>query len=231
MAVTLCKSCKKTVEPDAKTCPSCGEDYPAVNTAKQLKLIALVAGVLVIGFTLFSDWNSTPIAPVDPLMGDQITGPRSALFVEGSQIVYHQTLGLTPKHYADQLNATLKTLDKPYAVDPANIESGEALDLLNAQLGPFVNLTGSVDKETGQLTSIAILAAGDGSRASGEEIQTVASVAMAAASPGADYSEIHKRFADMVLKEEHYRHGFVEFKAGITQGMGSWFSVNPIAPE
>ncbi|PSS57894.1 hypothetical protein C6382_08405 [Pseudomonas sp. BBP2017] len=230
MAVTLCKSCKKPVEPDARACPACGEDYPAVNTAKQLKLIALVAVVLVIG-SLVSKWSTRPIAPAAPIVGEQNTGPRSAVFVEGSQIVYYQTLGLTPKHYADRLNATLKALDMPYAIDPANIEKGEAIDFLNAQIGPFVTLTGSVDKETGQLTSIAIFAAGDGSRASGEEIQTVASVAMAAGSAGADHREIQKRFADMVVKEERYRHGFVEFRAGITQAMGSWFSVDPIPPE
>ncbi|MDD2047770.1 zinc ribbon domain-containing protein [Pseudomonas putida] len=235
MTVTLCKSCNQPVDHDAIVCPNCGEDHPAVNTARQLKVIAGVGGVLVLVLALFSGWNNTAPAPVPPIFAVdesvEVRAPRSPVKVQNGQLVYYVTLGMTPKHYADRVNATFKALDKPFAIDPTDIETGQALDFLNAALGSYVALTGSVDKETGYLTSIALFASGDDTRASGEEIQLVASVALAGASPDADHEEIIKRFKDMVFNQEPYRHGHVEFKAGVTQMMGAWFSADPIQPD
>ena len=234
MAVTLCKSCKQPVEPDAKACPACGEDHPTVDTAKQLKVIAGVGLVLVLFLAVFSGWNNT-LAPVQPIFAvdatDEVRAPRGPVKVENGQLVYYVTLGMTPKHYADRVNATFKALDKPFAIDPTAIETGEALDFLNAELGSHVVLTGSVDKETGDLTRIILFASGDETRASGEEILLVASVALAGAAPGADHQEISKRFNDMVVKQERYRYGHVEFQAAASEMMGSWFSAEPIQPD
>ncbi|TDF83899.1 zinc ribbon domain-containing protein [Pseudomonas sp. H9] len=232
MTKTLCNACKQLVEPDAKTCPNCGEDYPTVDRARQLKLIAAVGLVLGLWIAVYSGWTTlTRNVQGAPESAQEQTGPRGPLQVLNGKIVYYQTLGQTPKQYADRVNAFLKAANLSYTIDTANIDVGEVYDFLNAELGPFVVLTASIQKDSGQLDSIAIFAGGDGNRSSGEEIVTVASAALAGASPGADPQEIKQRFEDMVRKDEPYRHGYVEFKAGVTQMMGSWFSADPIRPE
>lgn len=235
MTATLCTSCNHPVDNDANVCPNCGEHNPAVNTAKQLKVIVGVVVVMVLFLAVFSGWNNTALAPIPPIFAVdesvEVRAPRSPVKVQNGQLVYYVTLGMTPKHYADRVNATFKALDKPFAIDPTDIETGEVLDFLDTTLGSYVGLIGSVDKETGYLTSINLFASGDNTRASGEEILLVASVALAGASPGADHQEIYKRFNDMVLKQERYRHGHVEFQAATTELMGSWFSADPIQPD
>lgn len=225
---TLCKSCKQPVEADAKTCPACGEEYPAVNTRKQLKVIAIAGVVLLASYALLSDWNYTPAA-LQPIFDE--TGPREAVYVDGAQIKYRRTLGLTPKQYAERLNAKLKALGMPYVVDPENIDRGEAVDFFEAEIGPFVFLIGTMSNFGDQLYDLDIYATGDGNRSSGEEIQAIAAAALASTSPAVEEAEIIRRLPDMVFKEQPFRHGSVEFKAAMSPLGISVFSVRPSSPE
>ncbi|EGQ9310794.1 hypothetical protein F7U73_07595 [Vibrio vulnificus] len=58
-----CKSCKGTVQKDAKKCPHCGEKYPTVSNAKGCLgfLVMVIVGSLVIGSCVDNKAIESPV--------------------------------------------------------------------------------------------------------------------------------------------------------------------------
>ncbi|MGR3071466.1 hypothetical protein ABMY53_10520 [Vibrio vulnificus] len=56
-----CKSCKETVQKDAKKCPHCGEKYPTVSNAKGCLgfIVMVIVGSLIIGSCVDQDSTSS----------------------------------------------------------------------------------------------------------------------------------------------------------------------------
>lgn len=138
-----------------------------------------------------------------------------------------KTLRMTPAAYADRINPMLEKFEKPYRVDPTEITQGEAQDILKTNLGPYASLVAAVSKETGELVDVTLIGAGDGKPMSGLEIMLIASAALAAAAPDADYREVFKKLPDM-MKGSSQTYGQVKLSVKPTDMMGTWFMAAPI---
>ncbi|RRV41191.1 hypothetical protein [Pseudomonas sp. p106] len=138
-----------------------------------------------------------------------------------------KTLGMTPAVYAKRINPLLEKYEKPYRVDPNEITKGEVQDILKTSLGPYTSLIAAVSKETGELVDVTLIGAGDGKPLSGIEIMLIASAALAAAAPDADYREVFKKLPDM-LKGSDQTYGQVKLSVKPTDMMGTWFMAAPI---
>lgn len=138
-----------------------------------------------------------------------------------------KTLGVTPEEYASRLNPILKKFEKSYRLDPKDIKVGEVNNTLSANLGPYASLVATVSKETGEILEITLIGAGNGSPASGLEIMSVASAALASAAPGSDFRDVFKQLPTMMEgKPEIY--GNVKLSVKSTQEIGTWFFASPI---
>lgn len=138
-----------------------------------------------------------------------------------------KTLRMTPAVYAQRINPLLEKFEKPYRVDPTEITRGEAQDVLKTNLGPYASLVAAVSKETGELVDVTLIGAGDGKPMSGLEIMLIASAALAAAAPEADYRDVFKKLPDM-LKGGSQTYGQVKLSVKPTDIMGTWFMAAPI---
>lgn len=138
-----------------------------------------------------------------------------------------KTLGMTPAVYAERINPLLEKYEKPYRVDPTEITKGEVQDILKTSLGPYASLVAAVSKETGELVDVTLIGAGDGKPMSGIEIMLIASAALAAAAPDADYREVFKKLPEM-LKGSEQTYGQVKLSVKSTDMMGIWFMAAPI---
>lgn len=138
-----------------------------------------------------------------------------------------KTLGMTPSVYAERINPLLEKYEKPYRVDPTEITEGEVQDILKTSLGPYASLVAAVSKETGELVDVTLIGAGDGKPMSGIEIMLIASAALAAAAPDADYREVFKKLPEM-LKGSEQTYGQVKLSVKSTDMMGIWFMAAPI---
>lgn len=138
-----------------------------------------------------------------------------------------KTLGMTPAAYTERINPLLERYEKPYRVDPTEITKGEVQDILKTSLGPYTSLIAAVSKETGELVDVTLIGAGDGKPMSGIEIMLIASAALAAAAPDADYREVFKKLPDM-LKGSDQTYGQVKLSVKPTDMMGTWFMAAPI---
>lgn len=138
-----------------------------------------------------------------------------------------KTLGVTPAVYAERINTLLEKYEKPYRVDPTEITKGEVQDILKTSLGPYASLVAAVSKDTGEMVDVTLIGAGDGKLLSGIEIMLIASAALAAAAPDADYREVFKKLPDM-LKGSEQTYGQVKLSVKPTDMMGIWFMAAPI---
>lgn len=138
-----------------------------------------------------------------------------------------KTLGMTPAVYAERINPLLDKYEKPYRVDPTEITKGEVQDILKTSLGPYASLVAAVSKDTGELVDVTLIGAGDGKPMSGIEIMLIASAALAAAAPDADYREVFKKLPEM-LKGSEQTYGQVKLSVKSTDMMGIWFMAAPI---
>lgn len=158
---------------------------------------------------------------------EQAKAPSSAEQSPVPVKVEIKTLGMTPSVYAARINPLLEKYEKPYRVDPAEITKGEVQDILKTNLGPYASLVAAVSKETGELVDVTLIGAGDGKPLSGIEIMLIASAAMAAAAPEADYREVFKKLPEM-LKGTPQTYGQVKLSVKTTDMMGTWFMAAPI---
>lgn len=142
-------------------------------------------------------------------------------------VVKVKTLGMTPAVYAERMNQLLEKYEKPYRVDPTDITTGDVQDILKNNLGPYASLVAAVSKETGELVDVTLVGAGDGKPMSGLEIMLIASAALAAAAPDADYREVFKKLPEMI-KGNSQTYGRVELSVKSTDMMGTWFIAAPI---
>ncbi|MBP2841163.1 hypothetical protein [Pseudomonas sp. PNP] len=142
-------------------------------------------------------------------------------------VVQVKTLGMTPAVYAERMNQLLEKYEKPYRVDPTDITTGDVRDILKNNLGPYASLVAAVSKETGELVDVTLVGAGDGKPISGLEIMLIASAALAAAAPDADYREVFKKLPEM-MKGNSQTYGQVELSVKSTDMMGTWFMAAPI---
>lgn len=142
-------------------------------------------------------------------------------------VIVEKNLGMPPEVYAKRINDLLQELGKPYRVNVSDITSGEVNDVLKGKLGKYAALVASVSKESGQILSVTVIGAGDGSPASGLEIMSMASIALAAATPDADYREVFKGIPKMMDgKASIYSN--VKLSGKSMDQMGTWFFAEPI---
>lgn len=213
MALKPCKSCKHQIDAKAKTCPSCGVSNPGVTVFQQIMGFLILLVIIVIAVKACSGGNEkaassekTPLA---------------------SEKVIVKTLGVTPKQYAERINSIIKKFDKPYSVDGGSVKSGDVNDVFSANIGPYTSLVASVSKENGQIQELTLIGAGDGKPLSGLEIMMMASAALAAAVPEADYKEVFKKLPSMLEgKPEIY--GDVKLSVKSTDQVGTWFFASPL---
>lgn len=142
-------------------------------------------------------------------------------------VIKVKTLGMTPAVYAERMNQLLEKYEKPYRVNPTDITTGDVQDILKNNLGPYASLVAAVSKETGELVDVTLVGAGDGKPMSGLEIMLIASAALAAAAPDADYREVFKKLPEMI-KGSSQIYGQVELSVKSTDMMGTWFMAAPI---
>lgn len=212
MALAPCKSCKHQIDTKAKTCPSCGVSEPGV-TAGQKALGAFILLVIIFVSVKMCSSGSNKTAAVDKP-------------VQVEEVVV-KTIGLTPKQYAERVNANLASLNKPYRVDGAAVETGEKMDVLTANLGPYASLVASVSKRSGEIIDVALIGAGDGKPVSGLEVMMMASATLAAAAPSADYKEVFKKLPSM-LDGSTEVYGNVKMSVSQSEQIGLWFIATPI---
>lgn len=146
---------------------------------------------------------------------------------EKSEIVAVKSLHMTPAQYAERINPLLEKFEKPYRVDPSSITEGEVQNVLNVKLGPYASLVAGVSRETGDLLDVTLIGAGDGKPASGLEIMMIASAALAAATPDADYRDVFKVLPAMIDGSPK-NYGQVKLSVKLTEIMGTWFMAAPI---
>ncbi|WP_153785674.1 hypothetical protein [Pseudomonas sp. EMN2] len=213
MALKPCKSCKHQIDAKAKTCPSCGVSNPGVTAAQQLMGLVLLLVIVVFAVKACTGGSekSASVESQKPAVAKVVV----------------KTLGVTPKQYAERINPILKKYEKPYRVDGGAVTVGEVNDIFNANLGPYASLIGSVSKANGEIQEITLIGAGDGKPISGLEIMMMASAALAAAAPEADYKEVFKKLPSMLEgKPEVY--GDVKLSVKQSDQVGTWFFATPI---
>lgn len=138
-----------------------------------------------------------------------------------------KTLRMTPAAYADRINPLLEKFEKPYRVNPAEITRGEVQDILKTNLGPYASLVAAVSKDTGELVDVTLIGAGNGTPASGMEVMLIATAALAAAAPEADYRDVFKSLPKLLEGSEE-TYGQVKLTVKSTEIMGNWFMAAPI---
>lgn len=212
MALKPCKSCKHQVDMKAKTCPNCGVSDPGVTALQKLLGFALL---IVIIFVVVKACSGG---------GEKTSSVENSKSVEGVAV---KTLGLTPKQYAERANRLFSSFKTPYTVDGGAVESGEVNDILNAKLGPYLSLVGTVSKRTGELQEVTLIGAGDGSAKSGVDIMMISSAALAAATPDADHKAVLSKMSSM-LDGAPEIFGDVKLSIKKTENVGIWFFASPI---
>lgn len=175
-----------------------------------------------------TDSIAAEASPNQASPADEAAKPNDAtppVALEARQPV--KSLGIRAAVYAERVNAALIEFGKPARVDPSAITPGDVNDVLNAKLGPYAALIASVSKETGEVVDLTVIGAGDGSPASGLEIMMMASAALAAAAPEADFRQVFKQLPAM-MDGEHQTYGQVEVSAKTMDQLGTWFFATPI---
>lgn len=147
--------------------------------------------------------------------------------VKPSKVVAEKTLKMTPAMYAGRINQLLEKFEKPYRVNPDAVTKGEVQDILKANLGPYASLVAAVSKDTGELVDVTLIGAGNGTPASGMEVMLIASAALAAAAPEADYRDVFKKLPKLLDGSEE-TYGQVKLNVKSTELMGHWFMAAPI---
>ncbi|MNJ42056.1 hypothetical protein D3C77_370060 [compost metagenome] len=219
MALKPCKSCKHQVDAKAKACPNCGVSNPGVTAVQQLMGFLILAVIIVIVFKACTV-DDDKAAAVKPELQSQVSSG-------GGQKSVIKTLGVTPEEYANRINPIIANFEKPYRVDPSSVKIGEVNNIFSANLGPYASLVAVVSKQTGEIQDITLIGAGDGKPASGLEIMMMASAALAAAAPGADYREVFKQLPTM-LEGKTEVFGNVKFSVKSSDQVGTWFFATPI---
>lgn len=222
MAMAKCKECQQEVASSAKACPHCGAADPALTMGGKLTgcgiFIVLVLGAAFgLGSCMFdgtSDAVSTPPT-------SQAESPTASQ-TPAAAVQEQKSLRMTPVAYANQLNAILEKLERPYRVDPAQITKGDVSDVLNAKLGKYASLVAGVSKTTGEILEVTVIAGGDGTPTSGVEIMMAASAALTAAAPGAPLKEVFTGLPEMI-DGKTMTYGKVQLSAKRSEELGTWF--------
>ncbi|MFQ6576417.1 hypothetical protein [Pseudomonas sp. UM16] len=225
MAVTPCKSCNAPVESNAKACSNCGEEYPGVNKGQQLKLIITI-GLGLLLFTLYMGWQRDAAPPATTVSAPAPVAEQPAPQKLVRDVLKSQSLGMTHEQYRDRLNALLIESASPYRVENESVHDVYDGLLWKAKLGDFVTVTARASHNTQLILDVAVYASGNDTRESGQQIQDLASIALAAASTEADYREFPKQFEQMV-KGTPYSVDAVKFEAGMAGLLGVWFRATP----
>ncbi len=166
-------------------------------------------------------------SPAVSTTADSQANPRLAAQPEAEAAAPAKTLGLNPDIYAERVNAVLQRLEKPYRVDTSDVTPGEVNDVLKAKLGPHAALVASISKGSGEIIDLTVIGSGDGSPASGLEIMMMASAALSAAAPDADFREVFKQIPAM-MEGESKTYGPVKMGAKTMDQLGTWFFASPI---
>lgn len=211
MALKPCKSCKHQVDAKAKTCPNCGVSDPGVTLVQKLLGFALLIVVVIVAVKACGGGDEKTGASVNPAP------------VEEKVVI--KALGITPEQYTERVNAMVAAMDKP-PVSDVQYEDGKGNDAFSAKLGPYVSLVGTVSKTTGEMLSVIVLVAGDGSPKSGVDILFTASAALAAAA-GTDHKTVLGKLTAIAQGTPEI-FGDVKVSFSETKGVAMWFTASPI---
>lgn len=138
-----------------------------------------------------------------------------------------KTLGLTPKQYADRLNALLKKLELKHRVDSSRVVSGEINNVLNASIGKHTALVAAISKDSGEVIDVVLMGGGDGTPASGLEIMMIASAVLTAAADDVEFQEVFQGLPSMIKGQER-TYGAVKLTAKTMDQLGTWFIAAPV---
>lgn len=212
MALTPCKSCKHQVDTKAKTCPNCGVSEPGVTAMQKILGFLILIVIIIVAVKVCSGGSEKTTSTDSPKKAEEIVV---------------KTIGITPKQYAERVNANLASLNKTYRVDGGAVEPGEVNDVLTANLGPYASLVATVSKTKGEIIDVTLIGAGDGKPMSGLEIMMMASATLAAAAPEANYKEVFKKLPSM-LDGNAEVYGGVKLHVKKSEQVGTWFFATPI---
>lgn len=213
MALKPCKSCKHQVDTKAKVCPSCGVSDPGVTAGQKILGFIFLIVIIFVAVKVCSG------------SGDETVSVKKS--EPAAEKVVVKTLGITPRQYAERINLIIAQMKKPYQVDGSAVESGEVNDVLTASLGPYASLVAGVSKHTGEILDITLIGAGDGKPVSGLEIMLMATAALTAAVPDADYKEVISKLPAMT-KGTPEIYGNVKLSVKQTDQLGIWFFASPL---
>lgn len=214
MAMIKCKECNQEVAASAKTCPHCGVSAPAAKAGSQMAgcgiaIVAFIALCYGIGAWLSSGGD----ADTQPATAEAIQQPKS--------------LGYTLETYTERLNHLLEKADRPYRIDAKDIEHGETISVLKSSMGKHAVVLVSMATKTGQVRDVVLIAGGDGTMRSGAEIIIAASAVLTAAVPGAELSQ-SGAWVKEIIEGRPQVVGSVKLSAKRTDGMGTWFTAEPL---
>ena len=97
----------------------------------------------------------------------------------------HETvsaLEITPADYQERFNRTMKDVELPFRAK-FKVKHLTVADSVSARLNDHLLLMGTVDKETGLLSSVMLIGNGDGTVTSGANLMLVGVAALTAAVP------------------------------------------------
>lgn len=193
------------------------------------------AGLLVVAFASALGIISPEEKQLAQAVPHVVSGPAVHEELKGSDSAVEQaimaeqvkTLGITPVQYAERLNQIFKRANINHRADAQDIAKGLVNDGLKMPIGQYTSLIMVISKDTGQISGITVIGAGDGTQASGLEILMVASAALAAAAPATDFKEVFRRMPDLFGGQE-FISASVKLSVMQIDELGTWFFASPI---
>lgn len=190
----------------------------------------LCAGILVVAFAIALGVISpekkglsqvVPSTASDPAVLAELKAPDVS--VEKAVAVEKiKSLGISPDVYAERLNRIFKRVNSKYRVSAKGIVKGEVNDILTTRLGEYTALVATVSKLNGKVIDVTVIGTGDGTSLSGLDILMVASAALAAAAPAAEFEEVLRVLPELTDGQDRI-YGNVKISAMKMKGMGVWF--------
>jgi hypothetical protein len=188
--------------------------------ARAISFAWLIFSIVLYAVTPSDQVTSTPQSEVAEVAAPAAVTKTES--IDASAAASEKTLGMTPKLYVLRLNLMLNEMDPTYRLEDEKITEGSVNNVLRGNLGTHAALVATVSKSTGELLSVTLIGAGDGSAASGFEIMLMASAALAAAISDGEPREILEAMPRLLEGNEQYIGG-VKLSASKTDVLGTWF--------
>lgn len=195
----------------------------------------VLAGILVVASAIalgvIAPKEKEPVQAVQKAVSD----PAVLANVEAPDVTVEQSvavekiksLEVTPSVYVARLNKIFKRVNVKYRAHAEGVVEGPVHNVLKIPLGKYTVLIVAVSKVNGHVTEVTVIGSGDGTRISGMEILRIASAALAAAAPAAEFRDVFRGMPEMFAGKEHI-YGSVKLSVQKIDGMGAWFFASPM---